>query len=595
MSALSELPLTVTISLFFPIALLFVSWLFSSIEAFKLHEFRVLAVCPITQPFLAVVRFFNVGIYHKIPAILLFAALFVFLVGSNLAEAYERSRLIRSIAELEAKGYSSNFEYKYTGANKIDEIENVWMAPFMKSIYYYAIHLSKETSERSPEDISISIQQYDKLQPSGIRDEFHFKDQSFASVGGKIFPFRTLLENAFKVVRHSNPENVKPEVPVDLKSAAAVMREFYNSRSDLFDLLKSSISLKESQFFYHMNRHPLSIRMPHLSFLKNFSIVLNNKMLSNLVLDDGESAWSDWLALNDLIRILDQDIDFDIKILVKVFHLNMMVESLHAAQSLGNWDEFYWKRLLEKLDSLNLKQDIIAAMKTGIDLYTSVGSYTINHLNNDGVDLINYVSTAIDLNEEDSISNDERKNLRWLNHMILKPAPQLVRAFVYEKTRAGVEKYIESAEMVIRLVQKNMNTEETGGKVDVFSLSFISNHPGEYIKDFEEDLFPTIQYYFCETVVKMDIQMLLARIACRLEIFKQTHGGYPDNLDFIQSFALSEIEYKKDADGGFVIKVSLPEWFRKPQELKWIVTGGNPVLPEYFLSRHLKPVVLNHY
>ena len=77
----------------------------------------------------------------------------------------------------------------------------------------------------------------------------------------------------------------------------------------------------------------------------------------------------------------------------------------------------------------------------------------------------------------------------------------------------------------------------------------------------------------------------LARLACRIEMYRKSNGRYPDSLTLIQDSGLEDIQYETVGDKGFSLEIDLPDWLKNHDKQIWKITGESLQLPEYTMLR----------
>lgn len=197
---ISEFPLLIQLTLVVSAILALSSWIVSVIQAVRSKQNYILAMVPMTQPFLAIVRLFAQGRWSKTPGFLLIGALILFGFGPMAVESIERSRLLSFVDQVEAKGYNSDLESRISQHESIPAEQNSWRSPFLEPLYLYAKHLSSsEPGSLLASEAQKGLDRYDSLTPKEIPLRFEYEADSYTPIISNIHPIRRTLENSARV------------------------------------------------------------------------------------------------------------------------------------------------------------------------------------------------------------------------------------------------------------------------------------------------------------------------------------------------------------------------------------------------------------
>ncbi len=578
---LSKFPFFVQISFALSLALFLVAWSLSVIQALKNKKHRILAILPITQPLLAIGGLFvsSGRKKDKAPGLLLIGALLIFWLGPIGAENLERRRLLSWVDQLESSGFSVDLKSAFSSNEPVADDENIWMSPFLNPLYLYAKELSNHGSSKpSSPEVRSGLDRYESMEPkqAPIRIQFKTNDPNIA--GSK--SFHRLLQNAVSVLHNSNPETQQLQPALDLYSAASVMHEFYEGQSETFEMLEDAVSREKGDYYYDFDQHPFEILLPHLGYLKKFAIALNERMTVNLILGNPESAWKDWKTLSQLLKAQDREADLLITRLVQLAQYQITINSIHVAQSLGVWDVEQWKVIENELEGWNLRKKMADAMLMEIPLLASAAKYSANYIPKDKNDLLNEVSNGLGVGRLD-------QNNLLVGEMIFAIdlwnaiSPATLRATIHAEMRSKLEEQVSNCKETFHLFEKNESESQQAGDNSSLSFSFVEPQNLEDSSN-DQSVLPSILSIYEKTLMG-ETRVNLARLACRLEMYRKSNGKYPDSLTLIQESGLEDIHYETFGDKGFSMEIDLPDWLKNHDTQIWTITGESLQLPEYTL------------
>ena len=576
---ISEFPLLIQLTLVVSAILALSSWIVSVIQAVRSKQNYILAMVPMTQPFLAIVRLFAQGRWSKTPGFLLIGALILFGFGPMAVESIERSRLLSFVDQVEAKGYNSDLESRISQHESIPAEQNSWRSPFLEPLYLYAKHLSSsEPGSLLASEAQKGLDRYDSLTPKEIPLRFEYEADSYTPIISNIHPIRRTLENSARVRYASNPNSQQSELPKELKSVAKVMAQFYEGHNESFDQFEEAVSRDKSAYYYNLDRGPFRIRFPHLEYIKRFAFALNDRMIVRLILGEQEAAWKDWKTLSLLRNMQERDLDMLITLLVQLSHYQVMIESAHAAQALGAWDVEKWKQIETEFARWDARKKVIEGLKMEVAMLTAEGVYIAKNSPKEKFDLQRVAMNVIDTKNR---SSDSRltKTMAYLKiDFWSQLSPSTIRALINSEIRSGLSKRFSDIEDVIDLLgigdPRNDYDPSTTLHVPI---------PGNLAEHSDSELKSESIYRIYEKTLVLETRILIARVACRLETYRMKNGHYPDGLELIQQSGLEEITYEKIGAKGFSLSINLPDWFSDIHEVIWKIDGQPPTLPEYQL------------
>ncbi len=409
-----------------------------------------------------------------------------------------------------------------------------------------------------------------------IRIKFKTNDPNIA--GNK--SFHRLLQNAVSVLHNATPEAQQLQPAMDLYSAATIMREYYEGQSETFEMLEDAFTRGRGDYYYDFDRHPFEILLPHLSYLKKFAIALNERMTVDLILGNPESAWKDWKTLSQLVKALDRDADLLITRLVQLAQYQITINSIHVAQSLGVWDVEQWKAIEKELEGWNLRKKMADAMQMEITMLASVAKYSANFIPKDKNDILNEVSNGLGVGRLD-------QNNLLVGEMIFAIdlwnaiSPATLRATIHAEMRSKLEEQVSNCKETFHLFEKNESESQQAGDNSSLSFSFVEPQNLEDSSN-DQSVLPSILSIYEKTLMG-ETRVNLARLACRLEMYRKSNGKYPDSLTLIQESGLEEIHYETVGDKGFSMEIDLPDWLKNHDTQIWTITGESLQLPEYTL------------
>ena len=577
---ISKFPLLIQISFALSLILFVVAWILSINQAFKNKKHRILAILPVTQPLLAVGGLIvsSGRKKEKAPGLLLIGALLIFWLAPMVAENLERRRLLSWVDQLEASGFEVDLKSAFSTNVPVADDENIWMSPFLNPLYLYAKQLSNNASKPSSSEVRSGLDRYEAMEPkqAPIRIKFKTNDPNIAGSRS----FHRLLQNAVSVLHNANPEAQQLQPVMDLYSAATVMREYYERQSETFEMLTEAVSRTKGEYYYDFDRHPFEILLPHLSYLKKFAIALNERMTLDLILGNPESAWKDWKTLSQLIKALDRDADLLITRLVQLAQYQITINSIHLAQSLGVWDVEQWKAIEKELEGWNLRKKMADAMQMEITMLASVAKYSANFIPKDKNDILNEVSNGLGVGRLD-------QNNLLVGEMIFAIdlwsaiSPATLRATIHAEMLSKLEEQVSICKETFHLFEKNESESQQAGDNSSLTFSFVEPQNLEDSSN-DKSVLPSILSIYEKTLMG-ESRVNLARLACRLEMYRKSNGKYPDSLTLIQESGLEEIHYETVGDKGFSMEMDLPDWLKNHDTQIWKITGESLQLPEYTL------------
>jgi hypothetical protein len=572
---ISEFPLLIQLTLAVSASLALSSWIVSVVQAISSKQNYIFAIVPATQPFLALVQLFAKGRWSKAPGLLLIGALILFGFGPKAVESLERSKLLRFVDQVEAKGYDTDFESRVSQHASIPAEQNSWRSPFLEPLYLYAKHLSSgESGSLLASEAQKGLDRYDSLTPKEIPLRFEYEVDSYTPIISKIYPIRRTLENSARVLYASNLNSQQSELPKELKSVAKVMSHFYDGLNEYFDQFEEAVSREKSAYYYNLDRGPFRIRLPHLEYIKQIAFALNDRMMVRLILGEQEAAWKDWKTLSLLRNMQESDLEMLITLLVQLSHYQVMIESAHAAQALGAWDVEKWDQIETEFARWDARKKVIAALKMEVAMLAAEGVYIATNSPKENFDLQRVATNVIDTKNR---SSDSRltKTMAYLKiDFWSQLSPSTLRALINSEIRSGLSKRFSEIEDVIDW----LGIGEPGNDDD-FSKTLHVPIPANA----DSELKPESSYRVYEKTLVLETRILIARVACRLETYRMKNGNYPDSLELIQQSGLEEITYEKIGEQGFSLSINMPDWFSDIHEVTWKIDEQPPTLPEYQL------------
>ncbi len=572
---LQEFPLSIQLSFALAVAFILLSWSISTIQAVRAKKYLVLAVFPLTQPFLALFRLFASGKANKVPGCLILCALLLFGLGPIVAEKLERNKFLSWVDQLKTEGYPIGLESTFAKVQEVPDNENIWMSPFLKPLYSYSERLSEPESENpSPvDDINSSLERYDifEIDESTAIRKFE-KDDRATFVSGSN-PFQNLLGKAIHVTNQSTSaqDKLNQQPNLELKPAAKVLLDFYQTRQESFDQLQSALSREQASFYYNLDGHPSYIMLPHLMYLKRFSIALNTRLLARLIHNESEAAWQDWKTLLLLLKAQDQDADLLITRLVQTTQYQILIETLQAAQALDAWDASKWEAIENDLLRWDVRRKMFNTLKTEMAYITATGIYTVNHPPSNKDQLRNEVGNVFMMMDSNSVMNgdDSMTNFQLDLWSIISPAS--LRALIDSKLRSGLSVNFSEVKTIIEAIKAtgSFGSDEIDQSSESSLITFEYTKPKPSNSSNEnQSLLPFRRLY--EKFLVIDTRVKFAILACRLEQYKKINGEYPDNLDSIQSSELEMVNYEKTSATAFTMEIDLPDWFEKTRKVTWV-------------------------
>ncbi len=362
---------------------------------------------------------------------------------------------------------------------------------------------------------------------------------------------------------------------MDLESAAKVMEAFYKKNQESFDQLDLALSREKAAFFYDLDRSPYEMRSDHLMHLKSFSVALNDRLITRLILNQPEEAWQDWETLLLILKAHEQDASLLITRLVHWAQFQIMIESVHIAQTTNVWDLEKWIQLESHLTAWNVRKKMFDAMKTEVAFMTSFATYAAHHPPVTQNELQNEISNIYTLSDADALYSDEDYLSNFELELWSQISPSTLRAMIYSKLKSSLNENLMSIEAVLDTL-KNTN----GSNAEKGTAAFEYPIPKSLTTSSEPlGLFSMERFY--ERTLVVDTRVQMALLACRLEQYRKKNGEYPETLDPIQDSGLEMLSYKKTSMNGFTMEINLPDWFENVDKVTWEVTGKFPDAPEY--------------
>ncbi len=494
----------------------------------------------------------------------------VWWVGGFLTQRHQQTKLDRFVAQMEVRGDSLNH---FDGLPLFDESDqqNIWSHPFLLSM----VHIDEigergnQTRAQPPyRDIPV---------PVTYRFDSNFRSEVSKEIGNE---FLHLMEITAGINDPTGNSWSPSSLPDNWEKMGRSIIGFYKPSEDQFVLLNEALD-RPLDIFPVPEQIGIQMRVNHLSYLKQLSRVLYLRTLALIAIGDSQGSFQEMMTG---LKLVDSGrCDLAISHLVHNSQSIMILQALRMAQVFQIWSDEQWLEIDEVLEDWDFMTPLLDVARGE------------RHFVHNIIAPLMTQSTTHQLEELFQVGVRFKGFPEWFHHAswpfkLHLPFNLLTSNFSRSLIIIQWQAYLDYLNQMIESGERYLSNPQP------VAWSLLEKEweiPDSMKHGFLTEMWAPRPKIFEKSMIAQSL-VQTARIAIKLEWFRNKNGQYPDSVgellsdhpDLNMTDPLSGVSmlYERIGSDGFLLRMEDSEHAKKlnpNQPFHWRVISEIPSVPTY--------------